>query len=102
MFVNHPEQVEFEVGTEQVSKLGFSVEGESLDYFLIGGASMKDVLVRYTDLTKKLAMTPAWSFGLWLSTSFTTNYDEKTVMGFIDGMDQGKRNPDLCLYQPFI
>ena len=53
MFVNHPEQVEFEVGTEQVSKLGFSVEGESLDYFLIGGASMKDVLVRYTDLTKK-------------------------------------------------
>lgn len=27
-----------------------------------------------------------WSFGLWLSTSFTTSYDEKTVSGFIDGM----------------
>lgn len=88
VFVNHPERVEFEVGTEQVSKLGFSVEGESLDYFLIGGASMKEVLVRYTDLTGKPAMTPAWSFGLWLSTSFTTDYDEKTVMSFIDGMEQ--------------
>ncbi len=88
VFVNHPERVEFEVGTEQVSKLGFSVEGESLDYFLIGGASMKDVLVRYTDLTGKPAMPPAWSFGLWLSTSFTTNYDEKTVMSFIDGMEE--------------
>ncbi|MDE6882161.1 MAG: alpha-xylosidase, partial [Lachnospiraceae bacterium] len=27
-----------------------------------------------------------WTFGLWLSTSFTTNYDEETVMSFIDGM----------------
>lgn len=88
VFVNHPERVEFEVGTEQVSKVGFSVEGESLDYFLMGGASMKDVLMRYTDLTGKPAMTPAWSFGLWLSTSFTTDYDEKTVMSFIDGMEE--------------
>ena len=31
-------------------------------------------------------MPPAWSFGLWLSTSFTTNYDEKTVNEFVNGM----------------
>ena len=47
VFVNHPEKVEFEIGTEQVSRAAFSVEGESLDYFLIDGPSMKDVLVRY-------------------------------------------------------
>ena len=88
VFVNHPERVEFEVGTEQVSKLGFSVEGENLDYFVMGGASMKEVLVRYTDLTGKPALTPPYSFGLWLSTSFTTDYDEKTVMSFIDGMEE--------------
>lgn len=86
VFVNHPEKVEFEIGTEQVSKTAFSVEGESLDYFLIDGPSMKDVLVRYTDLTGKPALPPQWTFGLWLSTSFTTDYDEKTVMSFIDGM----------------
>jgi alpha-D-xyloside xylohydrolase len=35
-------------------------------------------------------MPPEWSFGLWLSTSFTTSYDEKTVMSFIDGMEERK------------
>lgn len=88
VFVNHPEKVEFEIGTEQVSKTGFSVEGESLDYFFINGPSMKEVLMRYTDLTGKPALPAKWTFGLWLSTSFTTNYDEKTVMSFIDGMKE--------------
>lgn len=88
VFVNHPERVEFEIATEQVSKAAFSVKGESLDYFLINGPSMKDVLMRYTDLTGKPALPPQWTFGLWLSTSFTTDYDEKTVMSFIDGMQE--------------
>ncbi len=88
VFVNHPERVEFETGTEQVSKVGFSVRGEYLDYFLLAGATMKDVLVRYTDLTGKPGLPPQWTFGLWLSTSFTTNYDEATVMHFIDGMKE--------------
>lgn len=86
VFVNHPEKVSFEVGTEQVSKVQFSVPGESLDYFLINGPSMKEVLMRYTDLTGKPALPPQWTFGLWLSTSFTTSYDEQTVMSFVDGM----------------
>ncbi|MGN0298881.1 MAG: alpha-xylosidase [Lachnospiraceae bacterium] len=88
VFVNHPEKVSFEVGTEQVSKVEFSVQGETLDYMLINGPSMKEVLERYTDLTGKPSLPPQWTFGLWLSTSFTTNYDEATVMSFIDGMEQ--------------
>ncbi|MFR8169786.1 MAG: alpha-xylosidase [Marvinbryantia sp.] len=88
VFVNHPEKVSFEVGTEQVSKVEFSVPGESLEYFVINGPSMKEVLMRYTDLTGKPALPAQWTFGLWLSTSFTTNYDEETVMSFIDGMEQ--------------
>ena len=88
VFVNHPEKVEFEIGTEQVAKAAFSVQGENLDYFLIGGPSMKEVLMRYTDLTGKPARLAPWTYGLWLSTSFTTDYDEKTVMSFIDGMEE--------------
>lgn len=86
VFVNHPEKVSFEVASEHVSKVQFSVEGESLDYFIIGGNTLKDVLDRYTALTGKPALPPAWSFGLWLTTSFTTSYDEATVNHFIDGM----------------
>ncbi len=88
VFVNHPEKVEFEVATEQVTKTEFSVPGENLDYFLMSGSSMKEVLVRYTDLTGKPAALAPWTYGLWLSTSFTTDYDEETVMGFIDGMEE--------------
>lgn len=86
VFVNHPERVSFEIGSEAVSKVQFSVPGECLEYFIIGGKSMKDVLKNYTALTGRPHLPPAWSFGLWLSTSFTTNYDEKTVLSFIDGM----------------
>lgn len=88
VFVNHPELVSFEIGSEVVSKVQFSVEGEYLEYFIIGGQSMKDVLQNFTTLTGKPYLPPAWSFGLWLSTSFTTSYDEKTVTSFIDGMTE--------------
>jgi alpha-D-xyloside xylohydrolase len=86
VFVNHTEKVSFEVGSEMVKKVQFSVAGESLDYFLINGPSMKEVLMRYTDITGKPTLPPAWTFGLWLSTSFTTKYDEATVTSFVDGM----------------
>lgn len=86
VFVNHPELVSFEVGSEKVSKVQFSVKGESLDYFLIGGPTVKQVLENYTTLTGKPGLPPAWSFGLWLTTSFTTDYDEQTVRHFVDGM----------------
>ncbi|MBC2069209.1 alpha-xylosidase [Listeria booriae] len=86
VFVNHPENVSFEVGSEHVSKNQFSVAGERLEYILIYGPSMEEILRKYTDLMGKPALPPAWSFGLWLSTSFCTDYDEETVNSFIDGM----------------
>ena len=90
VFVNHTEEVNFEVASEHVSKVQFSVKGECLDYYLIAGSSMKDVLSVYTKLTGRAPLLPEWSYGLWLSTSFTTDYDEKTVLSFIDGMkDRG-------------
>jgi alpha-D-xyloside xylohydrolase len=86
VFVNHADKVSFEVSSEMVKKVGFSVPGESLDYFIFNGPTMKEVISRYTDLTGKPALPAPWTFGLWLSTSFTTNYDEATVTSFVDGM----------------
>ena len=88
VFVNHPENVTFEVASETVSKVAFSVQGQRLEYFVFGGETVADVLTTYTDLTGKPALPPAYSFGLWLSTSFTTSYDEETVSSFIDEMER--------------
>lgn len=90
VLVNHPEMVSFELGTEMVTRAEFSVEGGYLDYFLFAGDTMKEVLNAYTDIAGKPSLPAPWSFGLWLSTSFTTSYDEDTVMSFVDGMlDRG-------------
>lgn len=90
VFVNNPGAVSFEVASEKVSRVQFSVPGESLEYYVIYGPEPKQILERYTALTGRPALPPKWTFGLWLSTSFTTSYDEKTVMHFIDGMFERK------------
>ena len=96
VLVNHPQCVSFEIGSEKVSKVQFSVESEYLEYFVIDGPTPKAVLDRYTRFTGRPALPPAWSFGLWLTTSFTTNYDEATVNSFIDGM--AERNLPLHVF----
>jgi len=79
VFVNDTGRVSFEVASEKVSRIQFSVPGESLEYYLIYGPHPKEVLEKYTALTGRPSLPPTWSFGLWLSTSFTTDYDEATV-----------------------
>ena len=86
VFVNHPGKVGYEVGSEAVGQVQFSVEDQSLEFFVVHGPQPKQVLARYTALTGRPALPPAWSFGLWLSTSFTTSYDEATVTRFVQGM----------------
>jgi alpha-D-xyloside xylohydrolase len=86
VFVNHPGRVSFEVASEVVSRVSFSVAGQSMEYLVIYGPTPREILRKYTALTGRPALPPAWSFGLWLSTSFTTSYDEETVNKFVDGM----------------
>jgi len=90
VFINDPGKVSLEIASEKTSRVQFCVNGEVLEYFIIYGPEPKTILERYTALTGRPAMLPEWSFGLWLSTSFTTSYDEKTVMSFIDGMEERK------------
>ncbi len=41
--MNHPGEVEFEMGSEKVSRVGVSVAGEALEYFIIYGPSPLEV-----------------------------------------------------------
>ena len=70
VLVNETGPVSFEIASEKVARVQFSIEGESLEYFLIHGPTPKDILRKLTTLTGRPALPPPWSFGLWLSTSF--------------------------------
>ena len=82
-----PGLVSYEIASHHVTRTQFSVEGHSLDYYLFGGPTPKAALEQYTALSGRPALPPEWSFGLWLSTSFTTNYSEADVMANIDRME---------------
>ena len=86
ILVDNEGDVAYEIASEKVERVQFSVEGERLDYYVISGKTPMGTVEKYTELTGKPALPPAWSFGLWLTTSFTTNYDEATTSGFIQGM----------------
>lgn len=86
VLVDSSDNVSFEVASEKVEYVGFSVPGEKLSYYFFYGPNGKEIMREYTALTGRPALPPAWSYGLWLSTSFTTNYDEQTTSSFIDGM----------------
>ena len=96
VLVSNPGDVSYEVASEKVERIQFSLEGERLDYYIINGGTPKGTMKKYTDLTGKPSLPPAWSFGLWLTTSFTTDYDEDTTSGFIDGM--AKRDIPLQVF----
>jgi alpha-D-xyloside xylohydrolase len=42
VLVNHPGRVAFEVASHNVSRVQFSAEGHSLDYYIFGGPTMKE------------------------------------------------------------
>lgn len=90
IFVDSSEKVSYEIASQQVDRVEFSVPDQILSYYFIGGNDNKEVLDHYTALTGRPPLLPAWSYGLWLTTSFTTKYDEHTVMSFIDGMLERK------------
>lgn len=96
VLVNSPARVSFEIGTEQVMRAQFAVPEHDLDYFFFHGPDPKLVLERLGQVCGRPALPPAWSFGLWLTTSFTTAYDEETVTGFIEGM--AERNLPLHVF----
>jgi alpha-D-xyloside xylohydrolase len=90
VFFDHTTCVSLEVQTERLARVQVSVPGEQIRWYIIHGPTPKDILAKYTMLTGRAALPPPWSFGLYLSTSFLTDYSEKTVMAELDGMrDRG-------------
>ncbi|KAK6078254.1 alpha-d-xyloside xylohydrolase [Seiridium cupressi] len=101
IFIDTPGKVDLEIGSERTNRVQTSIEGQRLKWYIIYGPTPKEVLQRYSVLLGKPGKVPSWSFGLWLSTSFTTNYDEKTVTSFLEGMKERDTQVDVFHYDCF-
>lgn len=102
VFIDHAGKVELEIGSERCARVQTSVaQDQRLKWYLLYGPSPKEVLYRYAVLTGQPSAVPSWSFGLWLSTSFTTDYDEATVRSFLEGMRQRNIAVDVFHYDCF-
>ncbi|CAM1501936.1 Fc.00g039200.m01.CDS01 [Cosmosporella sp. VM-42] len=101
IFIDNPGKVDMEIGSERCCRVQSTVEGQRLKFYIIYGPSPKNVLKKYTTLTGKAGKVPSWSFGLWLTTSFTTNYDEATVNSFLEGMKARGSPVDVFHYDCF-
>lgn len=68
LFVNTSNAVRFDIGHREHTALSVLVEdADWMDFYLIEGETIRDILPRYTDITGKPGLPPAWSFGLWMS-----------------------------------
>ncbi|TFK37706.1 glycosyl hydrolases family 31-domain-containing protein [Crucibulum laeve] len=88
IFIPCPGFVTFEVQSERTTRVNIAIPYESMSAYIIHGPTPAAILERYTLITGRPALPPPWTFGLWLTTSFTTSYDEKTVNEFLEGMDK--------------
>jgi alpha-glucosidase len=63
LFLDNSWRSWFDFGHRSDGMLEIGADGGPVDYYLIAGASVADVVRRYTDLTGKAPLPPAWSFG---------------------------------------
>ncbi len=64
VFLNTTVYHSFDAGATVNNRLSFSAENGIIDYFLITGKSMAEILDKYTDITGKPTLLPKWGYGL--------------------------------------
>jgi alpha-glucosidase len=72
----------FDFGKQDPQTLSFGSAGGAIDYYVIYGPSVRQVVERYTDLTGKAPLVPAWGLGFQQSRYSYMSADE--VHGIAD------------------
>ena len=70
LFVNSHLMTQFNIGYESTSTISIHHPAEGVEYFLLLGGSLKEIVSKFTRMTGPATLPPDWSFGLWYSTSF--------------------------------
>ncbi|HOO55858.1 MAG TPA: glycoside hydrolase family 31 protein [bacterium] len=63
LFFDTPWKSFFNMCSTSKKTYSFGAEGGSMNYYFIAGPAVRDVVERYTELTGRMNMPPAWSLG---------------------------------------
>ncbi|HQO69740.1 MAG TPA: glycoside hydrolase family 31 protein [Clostridia bacterium] len=75
IFLNSSAKTQWDIATKEASTLSFGTAEPVMDYFIITGKSMSEVIFNYCSLTGFSPVPPIWSFGLWMSRNSYMNWD---------------------------
>lgn len=67
LFINSTARITFDLGHTSSLSAAVVLDAPALDYFIIYGPALNDVLRRYWRLTGSPPLPPRWSFGFWSS-----------------------------------
>ncbi len=67
LFLHHHSKIVYELGNPYPQTAAFRVNDPWLDYFIVYGPSLKEVIGRYGEVTGRPLVPPLWSFGVWYS-----------------------------------
>jgi alpha-D-xyloside xylohydrolase len=81
LFIHSSYPMVFRMGSESTISYSIHVDDNHLDYFLIYGPDLKQILKRYAGLTGHAPVPPKWSFGFWVSRAgYRSREEAETVV----------------------
>ena len=76
LFLDNTWRSWFDFGHRDAGIIEIGADGGPIDYYIIAGPTVRDVVRRYTDLTGKAPLPPLWSFGFQQSRYSYMSADE--------------------------
>ena len=65
ILINTTRRVRYDLGATSDEWFGFEADGATLDYYVLYGPTLKEIIGRYTALTGRPPLPPKWVLGLW-------------------------------------
>ncbi|MBE3598291.1 MAG: DUF5110 domain-containing protein [Limnochordaceae bacterium] len=63
LFIHNTYRTRFDLGATRPDRLGIHLDGGQLDYFVMAGPGLEQVVARFTELTGRMPLPPRWSLG---------------------------------------
>ncbi len=67
VFFDNIHRLRFDLGHTQSDQLRLDADGGEIDFYVIDGPRLTDVIERYTSLTGRPSLPPLWALGYWQS-----------------------------------